>query len=324
MPLRSFPADLSAKTLFQALPDPSILLNASGETLGWNTAFEHEMRLCPDLIERCETAMMQKAEARLTVRTDSGRTYYARLGVLSDRGDQLMRLRPADPSERQLEALRRFGASAGHDLQEPVRKMLAFSSLLSKRYGANLDADGLQSLEFIGDAAQRMRTLVNDLLAYIDVAARRLNPGPVSLDALWTEVVASRADRIEATGAEIRQTPLPDVEGDRALLRQALEALLDNALKFRRGPGVQISVTALRDDAHHRIEVRDDGIGVDPALAGKLFTPFGRLHPRESYPGTALGLAQTQLILERHGGAIWLEPGSGEGACFVFTLPVSE
>lgn len=324
MPPRSFPSGLSTQTLFDALPDPCILLNATSEIAGWNAAFEQERSRCPDLPRLCEAAMPAKPGPSLTVQADDGSTYQAELAPLGADGLRLLRLQRVDPGARQIEFLRRFGASAGHDLQEPVRKMLAFSSLLSKRYAEALDADGVQSLDFISDAAQRMRTLIQACLAYLEVATRPLKHETVALDVLLAEVLEAQSDLIRTAEAHLTAASLPVVSGDPALLKPVLEALIDNALKFRRGPGVQIAIRAKREGHHHRIEVRDDGIGVDPALAGKLFTPFERLHPRETYPGAALGLAQARLILERHGGKIWLEPGAGEGACFVFTLPVSE
>lgn len=323
MPQRSFPSGLSAQTLFDALPAPCLLLTLSGQTQAWNAAFERLSAREPGLAQRCETAIGQSVGKPVTIQT--GRElYHLQTEDLPDASGQLISLRLAESGERQLEALRTLGASAGHDLQEPVRKMLAFSGLLQRRYGDQLDADGVQSLEFMSDAAQRMRALINDVLAYIDVATRPLKPEPVSLGIVLTEVVKARSEAVAAAEAVIEPGDLPVVSGDSVLLRQMFEALLDNALKFRRGTGVRISIAATRQDDHYRIEMRDDGIGVDPALAEKLFTPFGRLHPRETYPGAALGLALSRLILERHGGAIWLEPGAGEGACFVFTLPASD
>jgi len=318
------PADLSAQTLFDALPDPCLLLTAAGEIRGWNRAFEQHRTGCPELAQLCQQAMRSAETGPFQLQAGEDLSYQIEMTPLNEDTLRLLLLRRADPRQHQIEALRAFAAHAGHDLQEPVRKMLAFSSLVSRRYRDHLDAEGLQSLDFISDAAQRMRTLIQDTLAYIEAAARPLKPETVSLDALMQEVIEARTDLIKTAEAQLTVTSLPEVSGDRAQLKQTLEALFDNALKFRRGPGVRIIISATQEGDHHRIEVRDDGIGVDPAIASKLFTPFGRLHPRETYPGAALGLAQARLILERHGGKVWLEPGKGEGACFVFTLPVLE
>lgn len=324
MPQRSFPTDLSVETLFDALPDPCILLNASNETIAWNTAFAEEQATCPELARRCEAVMKPSGAGARALHISASRSYQIDVRALDEGGGQLLRLRRALPSESDIDALRAFTASAGHDLQEPLRKVLAFSTLLQKRQADALGPDGEQSLAFISDAAQRMRTLVNEALAYIDAAVRPLALEPVALDTLLDEVLKSRAALMNEAGATFDRMDLPTVSGDRNLLQQVLAALVDNALKFRRGSNVTIQISAVRTGARHRIEIRDDGIGVDPELAEKLFTPFGRLHSREAYPGAALGLARVKLIVERHGGEIWLEPGAGEGACFAFTLPVSD
>ncbi|WP_306015281.1 ATP-binding protein [Oceanicaulis sp. MMSF_3324] len=324
MPQRSFPTDLSATTLFDALPDPCLLLNTSNQILAWNTAFAEEQATCPELARRCETVMQSSGAEARALHINATQSYHIDVRALDEGGDRLLRLRRVFPNEPDGDALRAFAAGAGHDLQEPLRKILAFSTLLQKRQADALGPEGEQSLAFISDAAQRMRTLVNEALAHIDAAVRPLTFEPISLNALLDDVLKSRAAMVNEAGATFDRTDLPTVSGDRMLLQQALAALVDNALKFRRGSNVKIQVSAARTGAQHRIEIRDDGIGVDPELAEKLFTPFGRLHSRETYPGAALGLARVKLIVERHGGEIWLEPGTGEGACFAFTLPVSD
>jgi len=223
--------------------------------------------------------------------------------------------------ERSNRELDRFATVASHDLQEPLRKISAFASLLARRYEDQLDADGRQSLAYLVDAAQRMRRLIDDLLAYSRTSNRDLEFEPVDLGALLTATLDELSLMVSEAQAEIECGPLPDVHADLTLMRLLFQNLLTNALKYRKGTHVRIVVRAEREGEAWRITVADDGIGFDPRFSEKVFAPFQRLHNREAFAGTGIGLAICQQAVERHGGRIWVDTEPGFGARFHFTLP---
>lgn len=223
--------------------------------------------------------------------------------------------------ERSNRELDRFAVVAAHDLMEPLRKIAAFSGLLQHQYSGRLDADAETSLEFLVDAAGRMRGLIDDLLAYWRTSTREMRLDRVNTAALVQSVAESLSDEVEAAGARIEIADLPVVRGDPALLEQLFRHLLLNALKFRQGETVTVRISARAMGGLWRFEVADDGIGFEQRLAEKIFAPFQRLHVREAYPGNGVGLSVCQQAVERHGGQIWAHSAPGEGARFQFTLP---
>jgi light-regulated signal transduction histidine kinase (bacteriophytochrome) len=229
--------------------------------------------------------------------------------------------RHAAALERSNRELDRFATVASHDLQEPLRKISAFASLLARRYEDQIDADGRQSLAYLVDAAQRMRRLIDDLLAYSRTSNRELELEPVDLSALLAATLEELSLMVTEARAEIEAGPLPTVQADLTLMRLLFQNLVSNALKYRKGAHVRVVVRAERDGEAWRITVADDGIGFDPRFSDKVFAPFQRLHNREAYAGTGIGLAICQQAVERHGGRIWVDTEPGFGARFHFTLP---
>jgi signal transduction histidine kinase len=220
--------------------------------------------------------------------------------------------------------LEQFAYVASHDLQEPLRKVSSFCQMLERRYGDVLDERGRQYVEFAVDAAKRMQVLINDLLTFSRVGRVNERTDPVDLAGALAQALANVSTRLEENDAEVEHDPLPTVLGDPTLLTMLLQNLVGNAVKFRaadRPP--RIRVTAERVAQEWRLSVQDNGIGVDPQFAGKIFVIFQRLHGREEYGGTGIGLALAKKIVEYHGGRIWLDPDYREGARFVFTLPVT-
>jgi signal transduction histidine kinase len=237
--------------------------------------------------------------------------------------------------EAQAEELRRSNAEleqfayvASHDLQEPLRKVTSFCQMLERRYGDQLDERARQYIRFAVDAAKRMQVLINDLLSFSrvgrvnDGTGRNDRWGPVVLAEALGEALGNLSTRLEESGAEVTTGPLPTVPGDRTLLTMLLQNLVGNAVKFRSPdrPPV-IAVSAEPDGEMWRLAVQDNGIGIDPQFEGKIFVIFQRLHTRDEYSGTGIGLALCKKIVEFHGGRIWLEPGYRNGARFEFTLP---
>jgi signal transduction histidine kinase len=218
--------------------------------------------------------------------------------------------------------LEQFAYVASHDLQEPLRKVASFCQLLQRRYAGQLDERADQYIGFAVDGAQRMQRLINDLLAFSRIG--RLTSGFADVD--LNKVLADVKSQLEVRAgaeAEINWSGLPTVEGEEPLLTTLFVNLVGNSLKFRR-PDVPpvISITASREDREWRINVRDNGIGIEAEFADKVFVIFQRLHARDAYEGTGIGLAIVKKIVEYHGGRIWLDVDVPEGASIWFTLPV--
>lgn len=231
--------------------------------------------------------------------------------------------RYAGELERTNRELDRFAAVASHDLQEPLRKISAFASLIKRRHQGVLDAETDRSLEFLVDAAGRMRRLIDDLLSYSRASKRTLYLCKVDMNQLLGETLAELELLTLDAGAQISAASLPTVEGDPTLLRLLLQNLVSNALKYRKREGVKISISAVPLGADWQFTVTDDGIGFDPRFSEKVFAPFQRLHGREEYDGTGIGLAICQQAVERHGGRIWVDTAPGKGSSFHFTLPLT-
>ena len=250
-----------------------------------------------------------------------------RLFILADLDRARAANRRLDDQTRELERsnrdLEQFAYVASHDLQEPLRKVSSFCQLLQRRYGGQLDERADQYIEFAVDGASRMQQLINDLLAFSRVGRTTDGFGPVDLRAL-AEAVAAQLEptRADADG-KIVIRELPTVTGDTALLRQLLLNLIGNALKFHReGVPPMVALTAQRLGDEWEIAVTDNGIGIEPEYADKVFVIFQRLHGRDAYPGTGIGLALAKKIVEFHGGRIRLDGSDGHGTVVRVTLPV--
>ncbi len=234
--------------------------------------------------------------------------------------------RRLDEQARELERsnrdLEQFAYVASHDLQEPLRKVSSFCQLLQRRYGGQLDDRADQYIEFAVDGAQRMQQLINDLLAFSRVGRTTEDFTPVPLgDVVAAAVTQLESARAEA-GGEIVVGDLPVVDGDPQLLRQLFVNLVGNALKFHReGEPPVVRVAAERDGDAWAVTVTDNGIGIDDQYAEKVFVIFQRLHARDVYPGTGIGLALAKKIVEFHGGRIRLDRPDGPGTTVRVTLP---
>ena len=220
--------------------------------------------------------------------------------------------------------LEQFAYVASHDLQEPLRKVASFCQLLEKRYGDRLDDRGHQYIGFAVDGAKRLQTLINDLLTFSRVGRPGVVMAPVPLDQPLDAAIAALGTAIEETGTVIKRPgQLPTVSGDATLLAVLWQNLISNAVKFRaddRAPVVRINA-AEEPTGTWQFTVADNGIGIAPEFAEKVFVIFQRLHVREAYPGTGIGLALCKRIIEYHGGDISLDTGYAGGTRICFTLP---
>ncbi|WP_260478241.1 CHASE3 domain-containing protein [Nonomuraea sp. WAC 01424] len=229
----------------------------------------------------------------------------------------------AEELRRSNAELEQFAYVASHDLQEPLRKIATFCQLLQKRYGDVLDERGLQYIHFAVDGATRMQVLINDLLTFSRVGRLYDDRKPVELEEALEKALVDLSAVIEENGAQIeRLDPLPRVIGDPTMLGMLWQNLVGNALKFRAPDRVpRVTITCEQRENDWLFAVSDNGIGVDAEFADKIFVIFQRLHSREAYTGTGIGLAMCKKIVENHGGTIWLDTGYTEGARISFTLP---
>ncbi|MFD4574801.1 ATP-binding protein [Streptomyces sp. NPDC058417] len=222
---------------------------------------------------------------------------------------------------RSNEELEQFAYIASHDLQEPLRKVSSFSQLLQRRYGGQLDERADQYIAYAVDGANRMQVLINDLLAFSRIGRVLDTHTPVDLDDLVTTTLDSLSISIEQSGARITRDDLPTVSGDTTQLGMLFQNLITNAVKFRhpdRAPRIHIG--AEHEDGMWRFTVTDNGIGIDQTYADRIFVIFQRLHTKDSYPGSGIGLAMCKKIVEQHGGTIRLDPTAEPGTRITFTL----
>lgn len=228
--------------------------------------------------------------------------------------------------ERSNDALDEFASVASHDLQEPLRKILSFGEQLVATAGPALEGEARRHVERMLGAADRMRTLINDLLTYSQVATRVVPFTATDLAGVAREVVADLEATIADAGGRIEIGELPVIDADTAQMRQLLQNLLGNALKYRRKdvpPVVRLS-SACSGGRNCTITVADNGIGFNDRYAEKIFKMFERLHARTQYAGSGIGLAICRKIVERHNGTIAATSTAGQGATFTVTLPITQ
>ena len=219
--------------------------------------------------------------------------------------------------------LEQFAYAASHDLQEPLRMVASYTELLARRYGGQLDEQGHTFITYAIEGATRLKRLIDDLLVYSRVGTAGRQRAPTGARAVVAEALRNLQASLEESGALVTVGDLPTVRADSSQLTQLFQNLVGNAIKFRRpGEALRIVISAENFGEEWRFSVQDNGIGIDPQYADKVFDIFQRLHSREEYPGTGIGLALCKRIVERHGGRIWVESTPGQGATFHFTLGV--
>jgi len=236
----------------------------------------------------------------------------------------------AEELRRSNAELEQFAYVASHDLQEPLRKVASFCQLLEKRYGDKLDERGIEYIGFAVDGAKRMQVLINDLLTFSRVGRLNAAEVDVDLDSSLDVALSNLATSVEESGAVIERPPdgLPTIKGDPTLFTMLWQNLIGNAVKFRR-EGVEPRIvieyrdSVDEDNPQWSFSVSDNGIGIAPEFIDKVFIIFQRLHGRDVYSGTGIGLALCKKIVEHHGGAIWIDTDYTDGTRFRFTLPVA-
>ncbi len=225
--------------------------------------------------------------------------------------------------ERSNQDLEQFAYVASHDLQEPLRAVSGCGQILKRRYGeeGHPDTMAVQLIDHMVEGAARMQTLILDLLAFSRVGARGHELAPVDSGEALKRAIQQLDSALNETNARVEVKHLPRVTGDAEQITQLFQNLMGNALKYRGKEPVRIEIDAQASESGYEFSVRDNGIGIEPQYFEKIFVLFQRLHTREEYPGTGIGLSICKKIVERHGGRIWVESAVGQGSAFHFTLP---
>ena len=217
--------------------------------------------------------------------------------------------------------LEQFAYVASHDLQEPLRAVGGYVKLLERHLGTRLDAKGQEYVAGAFEGALRMEQLINDLLNFSRVGTHGGQFVPTSLEVPLQHALRNLQVSLQSVEAGVTHDALPTLAVDATQLMQVFQNLIGNALKFRGEQPPQIHVGATQQDRRWIVSVRDNGIGIEPQYYERIFQLFQRLHTRKQYPGTGIGLAICKRIVERHGGAIWVESQPGQGSTFYFSIP---
>jgi light-regulated signal transduction histidine kinase (bacteriophytochrome) len=225
--------------------------------------------------------------------------------------------------ERSNAELQQFAYVASHDLQEPLRAVANFTQLLAERYAPQLDDDAREFIAFAVDGAVRMQALIHDLLAYSRVGTRSRVLGPVDCNEALGRAVSNLRISIAENAALVSHEELPVIQADATQLVQLFQNLIGNGIKFRGVNPPRVHVSTVRQADNWTFSVRDNGIGIEAQYAERIFEIFQRLHRREEYPGTGIGLAVCKKIVERHGGKIGVQSEPGKGSTFFFSIPAA-
>jgi len=348
-----------SESIINSLPGIFYLFDAQGRFLRWNRNFERvsgysseemlerdplefftgeEKRLIEERIQETFVKGEAQIEANFTSR-DGKSTPYLLTGIRAVMNDRTYLIGTGiDISERILaeqnlhkanedltcsnSELERFAYVASHDLQEPLRMVTSYLQLLERRYKDRLDGDALEFINYAVDGSCRMKNLINDLLAYSRVGTRGSELKLTDFDQIMQRVLTTLKTITDENHAEITLDPMPTIMADETQMEQLFQNLIGNAIKFHDKEDPKIHVGVQKDDHNWIFSVRDNGIGIDPQFFDRIFIIFQRLHTREKYEGTGIGLAISKRIVERHGGRIWIESEPGKGSTFYFTLPV--
>jgi light-regulated signal transduction histidine kinase (bacteriophytochrome) len=227
----------------------------------------------------------------------------------------------ADELTRSNKDLKEFAYVVSHDLKEPLQVIKGFLMLFEKRYKDKLDEKANEIIRFTVDGAKRMQELIKDLLEYSQVGTKGKEFKPADCSLILNKAISNLKVSIEESGAVVTHDTLPTVTADAIQLSRLFQNLIGNAIKFHGSEAPMVHISTERKGDEWLFSVRDNGIGIDPKFADRIFAVFQRLHSSDEYPGTGIGLAICKKIVEHHGGRIWVESEPGKGATFYFIIP---
>ncbi len=232
----------------------------------------------------------------------------------------------AENLARSNQELEQFAYVASHDLQEALRKIKNYGELLGQRTQGKLDADSDKFIGYVSEGATRMQSLIRDLLAYSRASRGELKMEPTEMKGVADQALSNLEAALQSSGARVTCEAMPAVMANGAQMTQVFQNLIGNALKYRGDKTPSVHLSAVRKNRREWLfSIRDNGIGIDPQFADRIFVIFQRLHTEQEYPGTGIGLSICKKIVERHGGRIWVEsPGTGAGSTFFLTLQAVE
>jgi PAS domain S-box-containing protein len=288
-------------------------LQSEDKVFGAITIYSREA----DPFSEAEVKLLTELADNLSYGIETLRTRYARMNA----EEELHKL--AEDLKRSNTDLQQFAYAASHDLQEPLRGIAGFAGLLEKRYKGKLDKKADEFIDLIVSDSKRMQELIKDLLEYSRIDTKPKLAKPVNCAVVVEEAFYNLRAAVEETGTELTYDSLPIVAADPTQLKSLFQNLIGNAIKFRRQEKPRIHISAEQKGNEWVFSVKDNGIGFESGLAERIFVVFQRLHTRQEYPGTGIGLAICKKIVERHGGRIWAESEPGKGSTFYFTLPVT-
>ena len=304
---------LNARLLPGRAGRPDMILLAIEDITERKRAQEALRRAYEELEERVEERTRELAQANEQLQKEIARHRHTQ---------ELLALKAQELARSNAE-LEQFAYLVSHDLQEPLHVAAGFLQLLARRYQSGLDPKAREFIDNALNSITRMEQMIRDLLEYSRVTSRGKDFVPVALDPLVDRVLQDLSLIIQAKQAQITRDPLPTVLADPAQLTRVFQNLIGNALKFCGDRPPRVHIGARPVNGSWEIFVRDQGIGIDPKHFDRIFRMFERLHSRQEYPGTGIGLAICKKIIERHGGRIWVESEPGSGATFFFTLPAA-
>ena len=300
---------IRADELEQVIQEKTAALNTE---LNERIKVEKELQLAHEELEkRVEKRTVELAEANALLKQEINVREIAEQ-ELEKRAQEL------EVSNQELE---KFAYVASHDLQEPLRAVVSYAELLKEENEGRLGAEADEYIDFIVDGGKRMQQLIRDLLAFSRIGTRGKPFVPTECEKVLNQVLKNLQMSVKESNAIITWDPLPNVMADPSQLTQLFQNLISNSIKFRSNKQPQIHISAQLIPGYFQFCVRDNGIGIEPSYAERIFVIFQRLHSRRQYEGTGIGLAICRRIVERHGGKIWVESVLSKGASFYFTLP---